>query len=412
MDKQTEIRGIPGWLVLMGLLTMCVPLGIDLYLPAFPDIARDYATNTQSIERTMPVFLLGMALGQLLYGPFSDRFGRRLPLYVGVVLFTAGSLVCALAPSLPAFMVGRAIQALGCGACMVVPRAVIRDHYQTQAAARAMSMLLLVTAAAPLIAPSLGGQILRFADWPAVFYLQAVFGLALLAAMPFHLRESLPMADRQALSVWAAVKTYGSLLAHRQFLAMSLAGGLAMGALFAYLTGSPRVFIEVYGLSPQWYGPLFGLNAVVMVITSQLNARLLRRRHPSALLQRLLWVWPWAGLLTVLITATLGLPFWLLLVMIAVFMAGLGMINPNSAALALAWQGRRLGSASAMMGALQFLGGTLGGLAVSIWRTDDALNLIVVMAACMLGSCIVGLWGLRLSRRLAAQQASAAAAAG
>lgn len=388
----------------MGLLTMSVPLGIDLYLPAFPDIAHDYHTTTQAIERTLPVFLLGMALGQLLYGPVSDRFGRRPPLYVGVILFIIGSGVCALAPTLTTFMVGRAIQALGCGACMVVPRAVIRDHYQTQAAARAMSLLLLLTAAAPLLAPSVGGQILRFAEWPTIFHAQVLYGLVLLAAMQFFLRESLPSTNRQPLSVWSALKTYGSLLNHRQFLAMSMSGGLAMGGLFAYLTGSPRVFIEVYGISPQWYGPLFGINAIVMVITSQLNARLLRRRHPSLLLQRLLWVWPWAGLITVLIGLAFPLPFWLVVLKIALFMAGLGMVNPNSAALALAWQGRRLGSASAMMGAFQFLGGTLGGLVVSVWHTEGPLNLVVVMAGCMTGACVIGLWGLHLSHQLATQK--------
>lgn len=398
MGKATEVRGMPGWLILMGLLTMSVPLGIDMYLPAFPDIAASYGTDVSAVERTLPVFLFGMALGQLLFGPFSDRYGRRLPLYLGVILFILGSLGSGLADSLNQLMLWRGVQALGCSACMVVPRAVIRDHYQTQAAARAMSLLVLITGAAPLLAPSLGGQVLLVAEWPMVFYLQVVFGLALLAAMIKVLRESLPREARRATGVLASLRTYGILLRHRQFMAMSLAGGLAMGGLFAYLTGSPRVFIEVYGLSAQWYGPLFAFNAVVMIIASQINSRLLRRHHPLVLLRRLFQVWPVLGLIILALAAAGLLTFSVMLASLVIFMFGLGIINPNGTAMALAFQGERLGSASALMGALQFLAGTLGGFAVSAWHADSAVNLVAVMMICMIAACGLGWQGLRLSQ--------------
>ncbi|MGE4336189.1 MAG: multidrug effflux MFS transporter [Pigmentiphaga sp.] len=397
MGKATEVRGIPGWLVLMGLLTMSVPLGIDMYLPAFPDIAASYGTDVSAIERTLPVFLFGMALGQLVFGPFSDRYGRRLPLYLGVILFIIGSLGSGLADNLNQLMFWRGVQALGCSACMVVPRAVIRDHYQTQAAARAMSLLVLITGAAPLLAPSLGGQVLLFAEWPMVFYLQVLFGIGLLIAMMKVLRESLPREARRATGVLASLRTYGLLLRHRQFMAMSLAGGLAMGGLFAYLTGSPRVFIEVYGLSPQWYGPLFAFNAVVMIIASQINSRLLRHHHPLVLLRRLFLVWPVLGLIILTLAAAGMITFGVLIASLVIFMFGLGIVSPNGTAMALAFQGERLGSASALMGALQFLAGTLGGFAVSAWRAESAVNLVAVMMICMIAACALGWQGLRLS---------------
>lgn len=381
----------------MGLLTMSVPLGIDMYLPAFPDIAASYGTDVSAIERTLPVFLFGMALGQLVFGPFSDRYGRRLPLYLGVILFIIGSLGSGLADNLNQLMFWRGVQALGCSACMVVPRAVIRDHYQTQAAARAMSLLVLITGAAPLLAPSLGGQVLLFAEWPMVFYLQVLFGIGLLIAMMKVLRESLPREARRATGVLASLRTYGLLLRHRQFMAMSLAGGLAMGGLFAYLTGSPRVFIEVYGLSPQWYGPLFAFNAVVMIIASQINSRLLRHHHPLVLLRRLFLVWPVLGLIILTLAAAGMITFGVLIASLVIFMFGLGIVSPNGTAMALAFQGERLGSASALMGALQFLAGTLGGFAVSAWRAESAVNLVAVMMICMIAACALGWQGLRLS---------------
>jgi len=398
VGKATEVRGIPGWLVLMGLLTMSVPLGIDMYLPAFPDIAASYGTDVSAVERTLPVFLFGMALGQLVFGPFSDRYGRRLPLYLGVILFIIGSLGSGLAGSLNQLIFWRMVQAVGCSACMVVPRAVIRDHYQTQAAARAMSLLVLITGAAPLLAPSLGGQVLLIAEWPMVFYLQVLFGIGLLAAMLKVLRESLPVEARRATGVIDVLRTYGFLLRHRQFMAMSLAGGLAMGGLFAYLTGSPRVFIEVYGLSPQWYGPLFAFNAVVMIIASQINSRLLRRHHPVVLLRALFVVWPVLGLIILGLAAAGLLTFSILLASLVIFMFGLGIISPNGTAMALAFQGERLGSASALMGALQFLAGTLGGFAVSVWHAESAVNLVAVMMICMIAACGLGWKGLSLSQ--------------
>lgn len=407
MTKSRDINGMPGWLILMGLLTMTVPLGIDVYLPAFPDIAQQYQVPTSAVEQTLPVFLIGLALGQLLYGPVSDRYGRRIPLFVGLGLFTLGAFLCAFAPTLELLVAGRVVQSLGCAGCMVVPRAVIRDHYEPQAAARAMSMLLLITSAAPLLAPSLGGQILLFFHWPAVFHAQGLFGLVLLVIIGRQLQESLPTEARRPLGLMRSLRTYGELLRDRQFMTMSLCGGIAMSGLFAYLTGSPRVFIEVFGLSPQWYGPIFGVNSIIMVIASQTNSRLLRRHPPSYLLQHALWIWVALGVGLLLLAAAGYLGFAMVMTTVVVLMAGLGIITPNGSALSLAFQGERLGSAAALMGALQFLGGTLGGMAVSLWTTQSAANLVVVMVVCMLLSSAVGQWGLRVTRRLASQRGEA-----
>ncbi len=397
-----------GWLLLMGLLTMTGPLAIDMYLPAFPSISESLNAAPGAVERTLAVYLVGMAIGQLIYGPAADRWGRRPPLFVGLTLYVIASAACAMAQSIESLTLWRFVQALGGSACMVVPRAVIRDHYDTQQAARAMSMLMLIIGVAPMLAPFLGAQVLHIATWRATFGLLACAGVALFLAVLFVMRETLPVEKRVRASPAGMLRTYGQLLRDRGFLCMALAGGLGMGGLFAYVTGSPHVMIEVYGVTPTVFSGIFALNALAMTMAAQVNARLLARRHPSKVVRVALWVMPVIGLVGLLLSVTGAMNLPILVGFLMAFMAAQGFIGPNSAALALSGQGGRLGSASALLGTLQFVCGTFIGLLVSLWRTEDATALIGIMAVAGVLACTAGRLGLAA---LAARAAQAPAAA-
>ncbi|WP_211365978.1 multidrug effflux MFS transporter [Verticiella sediminum] len=398
------------WLALMGLLTMTGPLAIDMYLPAFPSMTEALAAPPGAVERTLALYLIGMAAGQLLYGPASDRFGRKAPLYVGLALFTMASIGCATASSIETLTVWRVVQALGGSACMVVPRAVIRDHYDTQGAARAMSLLMLVIGVAPVLAPILGAQVLLVASWRAVFGILALIGAGLLVALHFGMRETLPAERRVQVNLRSMFVTYGELLRHRHFLFMALAGGLGMGGLFAYVVGAPRTLIEYFGLSPQMFSLLFALNAIAMTVASQVNARLLTRLHPQRVVRVVLWVLPLVGLTGLALSLAGWLTVPLFVAVIMAYMACQGFVGPNSAALALQGQGGRLGAASAMLGTLQFTSGTVIGLAVSAWDSGNATSLLAIIATAGTLACLSGRYALQESARAAREAAQARSA--
>lgn len=388
-------KGVPAWLVLMGVLTMTGPVAVDMYLPAFPSMTQDLGAAAGQVERTMAVYLIGVAIGQLIYGPLADAYGRKPPLYGGLILFAGASLGCALATSIESLTWWRLVQALGGSACMVVPRAVIRDNYDTQAAARALSLLMLITGVAPVAAPVVGGQILHYLGWRPIFWLLGIFGLTLLLTMHFSMKETLRPEHATRLSFYNMTRTYADLLKHRQFMMLSVAGGLSMGGVFAYIIASPRILIDIYGTSPRLYGVLFSLNAVGMIAASQINARLLKKRQPYTVLRPVLWLQPAISCFGLVLVLAGWMPLPLLLICLMGFTACQGFIGPNSAALALTEQVGRLGAASALMGTLQFLCATLIGLAVSVWQSDDAASLMGMMLLAGILSNLAGRAGLR-----------------
>ncbi|HEY0295023.1 MAG TPA: multidrug effflux MFS transporter [Bordetella sp.] len=366
----------------MGVLTAIAPISIDMYLPAFPAIAAGLGVPRGEVERTLAVYLGGLALAQLVYGPLADRFGRKLPVLCGLALYCVAVLGCALAPNIQILMLCRLLQALGGSVGLVVPRAVIRDHYNTQDAARALSLVMLVMGLAPILAPIIGGQVLLLTSWRGMFWLMEAYGLALLAATALAMRESLLPERRIPLRPSLIASNYLGLLSHRRFMAHSLAGGMGQAGMFTYILGSPRVFIEIYGVPTQYYGLLFGLNAAALICGAQVSARLLRRHTSLALQGRALVTLALAGLLALALTLAGVMNLWLLMLCLLGFMASQGFVNPNSVALALAEQGHRLGASSALLGTLQFLCGALAGLAVSLWQTQSPLPLVTVMACC------------------------------
>lgn len=395
MSPSLPERGLPGWLILMGALTAIGPFSIDMYLPAFPSIAAGLRVSQGEVERTMAAYLIGLAAAQIFYGPLADRYGRKPPLMAGLALYIAASLGCAMAGSITSLTAWRAVQALGGASGIVIPRAVIRDHYETQDAARAMSLLLLVMGLAPLLAPLAGGQLLLITGWRGVFGLMLAAGVALMTAMVLIMKESLAPERVIKLSWHNIASNYRELLRHRSFMAHSLAGGFGQAGMFAYIVGSPRVFIEIYGVDPQHYGFLFGLNAAGLILGAQVSARLLRRHTPQTLQRRALVTLALASLLAVGLTLAGWMTLPLLMACLIGYMSSQGFVNPNSAALALAEQGKRLGAASALLGTLQLSCGALSGLCVSLWQASTPLPLTAILAIC---ACLSWFSG-RLARR-------------
>lgn len=377
------------WLFLLGALIAVGPLSIDMYLPGFPLIERDLGAPAGAAEFTLASFFVGLALGQLAYGPLSDRFGRKRPLLAGFALYFLASVGCALAGSIPALAAWRFLQALGGCAGMVITRAVVRDRCAAREAARAFSMLMLVMGLAPILAPTLGGLLVAALGWRALFVLLAGFSLLCLAAVYLGLDETHDTRHAPPLRLAGVWRDYRNLLVNRAFMGYTLAGGLAMSGMFAYIVGSPFVLMELYSVPAQHYGWIFGANAFGLILASQFNARHLKTRPPTLLLRRALWApaLAGAGLAALSLTGWLSLP--LAMTGFFVFVAALGYINPNSSAAALATHGQQAGTASALMGALQFGLATLAGALVGLLHDGSARPLACIMALCGVAAWLV-----------------------
>lgn len=374
----------------MGLLTALGPLAIDMYLPAFPAIVAGLDTTQGHVERTLASYLFGLAIAQLFYGPFADRYGRKKPLVFGLAIFIIASIGCGYTDDIDHLTFWRIAQAFGGAAGMVIPRAVIRDNFDTRDASKALSILLLVMGVTPILAPILGGQVLVFGSWRGIFAIMAGCALILLLAVLRSMRETLNPDKVIPLGFRVIGRNYMAMLRHRRFMCYTLAGGFGSAGMFAYIAGSPRVFIELYQVDPRYFGVLFGLNAAALIVASQVSARLLNRHSPDALLRKAqitLVAMTLAGLaLTLAGSLTL---LWLMLCLMG-FMASQGFVNPNAAALALSEQGNRLGVASALMGTLQMLCGATSGLAVSLWQSSTPLPLTGMLALCATLSWLFG----------------------
>ncbi|WP_354674188.1 Bcr/CflA family multidrug efflux MFS transporter [Cupriavidus alkaliphilus] len=383
----------PAWLLICGSLMAIAPLSIDMYLPSFPTLAGDLGVDIGQVQLTLGTFLVGLALGQAFYGPFSDRFGRKPPLYVGLCLYIIAAVGCALARNVESLMLWRFLQALGGCAGMVMARAVIRDRLEAHESARAFSSLMLVMGVAPILAPIIGGAVLTVSGWRAIFWVLAGAGLLILLLVHLRMEESLDRGHAAPLRLGTVARSYAELLRDREFLGYSLSAGFGSAGMFAYISGSPFVLIELHGIAPSHYGFVFGANAFGLITMSQLNARLVRGRSLDQVLGATLLAALAAGLVLALAALAGMAVLPVLLGGFFVFIGALGCVSPNASALALAHQGHRAGTASALMGTLQFSLGTLGGAAVSVWRDGSALPLGVVMAACGVGAVLMRHYG-------------------
>ena len=368
--------------LILGVLTAFSAISIDMYLPAFPQIARDLGVPLGTVQLSISAFLFGSAAGQLFYGPLADRYGRRAPLLGGLALYVASAIGCATVHTGEGLLFWRVVMAVGGGAGMVISRAVVRDLYDTAEAARMFSLLMLVMGAAPILAPIAGGQLLLITGWRGIFGFLGVFGLASLCAAAVGLPESLPEERRIRRGFAEMSGIYGHLLRNRRYLRYAIALGCVSGFNFAYIAGVPFLFIELHGISPQYFGLLFGINACGLIGASQVNRRLLRRFSAQQLMVRAFTVNVVAALLLTAAVATGIGGFPAQIALIFVCLCTTGLLYPNVTALAMAPFDKAAGSASALLGTIQYTLGATAGAIVGMLHNGTAMPMTATMAVC------------------------------
>jgi DHA1 family bicyclomycin/chloramphenicol resistance-like MFS transporter len=382
--------------LVLGGLTALPPLSIDMYLPALPEVTAALHSPAATVQLTLTACLLGMALGQLIVGPMSDKWGRRRPLLAGMAVYVLATAVCAVAPSAEPLVAFRLLQGLAGAAGIVISRAVVRDLYDGIAMARFFSTLMLIGGLAPIVAPLIGGQVLRITDWRGVFVVLTAIGVLLTLVVWRWLHETLPPQRRHAGGLGEALRTMRGLLADGPFAGYTMIGGLVFAALFAYVAASPFVIQEIYGASPQTYSLLFGLNSIGIVGMGQVNGKILVGRVS---MEKIMVV----GLGVVGLASV-----WLLLMATGTFgeaglppvaagffvlMSGMSLVLPNASTLALTRAGHAAGSASALLGTSSFLVGAVASPLVGIAGERTAVPMAVVqtVAVVLAAVCWVAL---------------------
>ncbi|MFI5529625.1 multidrug effflux MFS transporter [Kitasatospora sp. NPDC051853] len=370
-------------IVVLGSLCALGPLTTDLYLPAIPSLVEDLNSTAPSVQLTLTASLFGLAVGQLLFGPLSDRLGRRRPLLAGMALYTLATVVCALAQSVALLVTGRFLQGLAGAAGLVIARAIARDRYEGVAMIRFMASLGLISGLAPIFAPAVGAQLLRVTDWRGSFLALVVFGALLTLGAMFLLRESLPPEQRHGDGLGTTFRAIGGLLKDAPFVGYVLTSTFSFGALFAYVGGSSVVLQTEYQISPQTYSLVFAVNSLAVVGFGQLNGRVLvQRLRMDTLMLVGLSAAALAGTALILFTSVwhLGLPaVWPALFLL---MAGMGIVLPNSSAQALTMAPHAAGSASALLGVGTFTCGALVAPLSSLGGRPSMTLLGVVVVGC------------------------------
>ena len=390
------------WIMLLALLTSLGPLSIDMYLPALPQMANDFGITTQRVANTLPAYFLGLALGQLIYGPLSDRIGRKTPLYFGLLLYICASILCTFANSEWSLIAARILQALGGCVGVVIARAAIRDRLDLQSSAQAFASMMIVMGIAPIIAPSLGALVLLYFSWPAVFVFLSAIGLICLICVHFFFQESLPVERRLNLNIKQVLNLYGAIFKQKSFRWPMLAGCFSGGILFCYISSSASILMDDYGLNQQQFAYAFGLNALGIMLLSSINKKLgrtfsvLQRLKIGAVLQLL-------GVIVLLSASLLSnVALWIVLIGMFLAISGIGFTGPNAMALAMAEQGERAGTASAVMGSMQFACGLLAGVMLNFLLWSALANMAIVMLI-FVSIMLLSIWKLSQLRTLERQ---------
>jgi MFS transporter, DHA1 family, multidrug resistance protein len=388
VTQANSSEGASGSFVVLGLLSTFGPISLDLYLPALPQLAAELDASTSAAQLTLTACLIGLAVGQIIAGPLSDRFGRKRPLMIGLVAYALASLACAFAWSVTVLLILRLVQGLAGAAGIVIARAVARDLYEGRRLVVFFSRLVLISGLAPVIAPVLGGQLNRVMTWRGIFGVLAGIGVVLVLAGLFGLRESLPPERRVAGGLAGTLRGFGVLIRDRFFVGVALAGGLAGASMFSYIAGATFVLQRIYGMSPQGFSLAFGVNSVGIMAAAQLSGRLTGRVSPLRVLALGLAV-NLLGALCLLTTVLLGLGLPFVLGSLFVMVSAIGLILPTSTALGLSDYPDRAGTASAMLGLLQYLVGGLAAPLVGLAGEDTAVPLGVVAGSASTGACLV-----------------------
>ena len=392
--------------IVLGLLSAVGPFAIDMYLPALPAIAVDLHASDAATQGSLLSFFLAVALCQIVYGPVSDSFGRKAPLYFGTVLYVIGAVGCSLAPTIEWLIVARFVQGIGACAGMTIPRAIVRDLHTGHEAARLMSLIMLVFSVSPILAPVTGSLVTQFGSWREIFWIISILGLASLAVAFFLLKETRPREERIAFDAGAIARNYLELLRDRHYLGVVFIGGFGMSSFFAYLAGASFIYIVHFGLTPTEFSFIFSINAIAFIGMAQFTGRLGRRfgllRVVSAALTYYLTT------TSILLALTLaGVDnVYVLVGLLFISFGAMGLVVPSTAALALEDYGSTAGTASALMGTLQLVvaAGVIG--IVGEFTTGSPLPMVLAMAVCALIAFLIG--RLTLSRRAPVPEAQPA----
>ena len=378
--------------LILGLISAIGPFAIDMYLPAMPQMAQALGASAGEVQMSLTAFFVALGLCQMVYGPLSDRFGRRVPLMVGLGLFVLGSLGCALAPDARTLIVMRFIAGVGACAGMVIPRAVVRDLHTGVEAARLGAMLMLVFSVSPILAPLAGSLVVALAGWRWIFGCIVVLGLLALTLVLTQLQESRPVEARRGTTLAGTLAAVAELLRDGHFRALALTGAFAMSGFMAYLGHSSFVMIEHHGVTPTQYGLLFGLNAVAFIGAAQLNVRLCQRHGLPWVIRRGLAGYLAASALLLALTLAGVDRLEVLVALLFVAYGCLGLVAPTVPVLALDRHGAIAGTASALIGTVQMVCGALVMSLVSALggHAHGALPMVAGVAGCALLASLVG----------------------
>jgi len=391
--NQSKKKHILRLAFILGALNTFGPFGIDMYLSGFDGIATAFHTSVAKVQITLSIYFLGLAVGQLIYGPLVDRFGRRKPLMIGVSVFIASSLLITVAPTINSLIFLRLIQALGGCSGMIIGRAVVRDLFDVRESASVLSLLAVVQGMGPIVAPLTGSFLLTAFAWHSVFIFTGIFGLCCLIAVAVGLPESLPPEKRKKIRVTQMVTDHFVLLRHRPFIVPAVSGSLAGASLFAYISGSPVVFMHIYGAGKQTYGLLFGCIAAGTIIGAEINRRLLRK-YPPQTIQLGAMIVSLISLI-VLLAVTGRVPMVLFMIPLWISISTIPMIIANSVALAMNECRGEAGVASAIIGLLQFgMASVMSGL-VSLLHNGTAYPMAGAMLLCVLGGILIRTLGMK-----------------
>ncbi|CAF1753627.1 MFS transporter [Bacillus subtilis] len=371
---------------LLGMLAILGPLNIDMYLPSFPEIAEDLSASASLVQLSLTACLVGLTIGQLIVGPVSDAQGRRKPLLICIFLFALSSLFCALSPNITTLVAARFLQGFTASAGLVLSRAIVRDVFTGRELSKFFSLLMVITAVAPMVAPMTGGAILLlpFATWHTIFHVLMIIGFLLVLLIALRLKETLPPEKRIPSSIGTSVKTMGSLLKDRSFMGYALTVGFIHGGSFAYVSGTPFVYQDIYGVSPQVFSILFGINGLAIISGSFIIGRFGGIIHEKSLLR--------IAVITAMIATAVLLTMTMihghlatLVISIFIYMITIGMVLTSTFTLAMEKQGHRAGSASALLGMLPLLLGSIVSPLVGINETTA-----VPMGAIMFVTAVIG----------------------
>jgi len=387
-------------IIILGALTALAPFSIDMYLPGFPAIAKDLHSDIAAVSLSLSSFFIGVSAGQLLYGPLLDRFGRKRPLHIGLLVYLLASLGCVLATSVEALIILRFLQALGCCAATVASTAMVRDLFPVEDNAKVFSMLLLVVGASPMLAPAIGGYVSEFLGWHYIFIILTALAAIILAAAFWGLPESSAPDPNYSLKPGPITRSFLSVVQEPRFTTYALTGAISFAGLLTYVAGSPNVFLEIFKVSGTQYSLIFALLAAGLIGAGQVNSVMLRKYKSEQLIVTALIIQTIIALVLVTASTNGWIGFSGTLVLIFMFLSCAGFIFPNASALSMAPFSKNAGSASALMGALQMGLGALASVAVSLFSKIDhtTFPMTGVMAGCSLLAMGILLTGTRMIR--------------